>query len=537
MDDRRVAQVVATAVIAAAACSGGSARAPAAPAAQHAMTAPLPRAAPVDTPRFAGVAACVRCHTAGDAAMRDGSGVDLSPVTQASASMMALSARDPYYLATLQRDLEHVADTTAATELCMRCHAPVGFQEARATGGVVDLAAVEVGSGAAAVLAREGVGCAGCHALAAGTGSDDSDGRGSYRLDRVSFGAIAQPADDAMRAMIHQAVVPSPHVGGSGLCASCHVVVVPAVDGSGEVVEQATYLEWRSSAYAATAGGQTCQDCHMPAVASQVAFSTRPVGSPARDGFRQHAVRGGSAYLLGRLAAHADWLGAAVKPAALAAAADETRAFLATAARLDVKPVAGGVAVTVVNLTGHKLPTGFPSRRMWLHVVAKDGRGNVVMESGKAVAGTIVGAGGRRLDDRGVVLPHVDRVGGPDDVAVWEEVPVGANGRRTHLLLGTARMVKDDRILPAGYAPAGSDAARTRAIGVDGDADFVAGSDTVTVELAAAASEVDVELLYQAIPVETLESYAAKHPEAARFLDITDVPPAPEVMATAVWKR
>jgi hypothetical protein len=134
-------------------------------------------------------------------------------------------------------------------------------------------------------------------------------------------------------------------------------------------------------------------------------------------------------------------------------------------------------------------------------------------------------------------MPHVDRVRGPDDVAVWEEVPVGVDGRRTHLLLGTARMVKDDRILPAGYAATGEDAVRTRAIGVDGDADFMAGSDTVTVEVGTAVAEVDVELLYQAIPVETLESYAVKHAEAARFLDVADVAPEPEVMARAVWKR
>nr|HEX4316592.1 hypothetical protein [Kofleriaceae bacterium] len=560
MDDRRVAAVVAAVLVG---CSGPAAVGPAKPSAGSAGSAAtewtgsgLPPSTAVSTERFASVGACARCHTGGtgdgpgSATMRDARGGDISPVTQADASIMALSARDPYYLAALQRELEHVPATTteaAATALCVRCHAPVGFQEARATGGTLGLAELERATTPAAVLGREGVGCAGCHALAAdGLGSDATlDGLGTYRLDRVSFGAQPTPADDAMRAMIHQAVVSSPHVDDSALCASCHTVIVPAVaagsDGSAgsagdDIVEQATYLEWRASAFAQD-GGETCQGCHLEALNAPTPFATRPPTSPARDGYRQHAIRGGNAYLLARLAAHTDGLGAAATPEQLGDAAADTAAFLTTAAKLDVAPVAGGVAVTVTNLTGHKLPTGYPTRRMWLHVVARGGDGAVVLESGRAVAGAIVGTGGKRLDARGVVMRHVDRVASADDVAVWEAVPIAADGHRTHLLLGTARIAKDDRILPAGFAPTGSDVARTRPIGVAGDRDFLPGRDTVTIAVPAGIATVDVELLYQAIPPETLESYSPNHPEAARFLAVADLPPEPQVIARAAWKR
>ena len=40
------------------------------------------------------------------------------------------------------------------------------------------------------------------------------------------------------------------------------------------------------------------------------------------------------------------------------------------------------VDILVKNLTGHKLPTAFPSRRAWLHIVVRDRDGKTVFESG-----------------------------------------------------------------------------------------------------------------------------------------------------------
>jgi hypothetical protein len=60
----------------------------------------------------------------------------------------------------------------------------------------------------------------------------------------------------------------------------------------------------------------------------------------------------------------------------------------------------------------------------------------------------------------------------------------------------------------------------------------------VTVALPAGTTRVDVELLYQPIPPETLESYRASDSlEAARFLAIAARPPEPQVLATATWTR
>ncbi len=40
------------------------------------------------------------------------------------------------------------------------------------------------------------------------------------------------------------------------------------------------------------------------------------------------------------------------------------------------------IDVLVENLTGHKLPTAYPSRRVWLHVAIHDRNGLTVFESG-----------------------------------------------------------------------------------------------------------------------------------------------------------
>ena len=38
--------------------------------------------------------------------------------------------------------------------------------------------------------------------------------------------------------------------------------------------------------------------------------------------------------------------------------------------------------ITVENLGGHKLPTAYPSRRVWLHVTLRDRSGRMLFDSG-----------------------------------------------------------------------------------------------------------------------------------------------------------
>ena len=58
------------------------------------------------------------------------------------------------------------------------------------------------------------------------------------------------------------------------------------------------------------------------------------------------------------------------------------------------------VDVLLTNRTGHKLPTAYPSRRMWLHLTVRDAANQVVFESGAPDAnGHISTDAGRLVTD------------------------------------------------------------------------------------------------------------------------------------------
>src|SRR5258708_35844717 len=80
-------------------------------------------------------------------------------------------------------------------------------------------------------------------------------------------------------------------------------------------------------------------------------------------------------------------LSVAALPTEMTAASERTVAFLQSqSAGVSIRSVdlASGrlqVQVLVQNLTGHKMPTDYPSRRAWLHVTVRDARNNNVSES------------------------------------------------------------------------------------------------------------------------------------------------------------
>src|SRR4029077_13523870 len=131
---------------------------------------------------------------------------------------------------------------------------------------------------------------------------------------------------------------------------------------------------------------QSCQSCHMPAVKEPVPI-TRVFGRP-REGVSRHSFVAAYFFRLSMLTRSRDSLSAAARPQELSAAADNTNRFLESqAARVAVENLGIDVdrlpaGVVVENLGGHKLPTAYPSRRVWLHVVVRDGGGRAMFESG-----------------------------------------------------------------------------------------------------------------------------------------------------------
>ncbi|MBO0859682.1 MAG: hypothetical protein J2P21_14570, partial [Chloracidobacterium sp.] len=143
-------------------------------------------------------------------------------------------------------------------------------------------------------------------------------------------------------------------------------------------------------------------------------------------------------------------------PEELSAAADKTVNFLQTqSVRVSIRNVEIGqgkihVDVNVENLSGHKLPTAYPSRRAWLHVVIRDRVGNAVFESGALNAdGSIQGNDNDADPTR--FEPHYREITRRDQVEIYEPILKDQEGRVTTGLLTAVGYLKDNRLLPSGF--------------------------------------------------------------------------------------
>jgi cytochrome c551/c552 len=320
------------------------------------------------------------------------------------------------------------------------------------------------------------------------------------------------------------------HIQRSEVCATCHTLITEAFGPSGEVVgrlpEQVMYLEWRHSAYAKD---RSCQSCHMPRVTATPIAS---VTGEARDHLAKHAFLGGNVFMLRMLNRHRDELGVVAPSVELDASAGATlRQLQAETATISVAraSAAGGELTAVVavrNLTGHKLPTGYPSRRAWLHVTVRDAGGRVIFESGAvgpngAIAGNDNDAEASRFE------PHFQEIRRSDQVQIYESIMADPSGSVTTGLLRATRYLKDNRLLPDGFDKRTAEpdiAVHGEALG---DADFLAGTDAVrfVVPLSGASGpfRIEAELRFQTIAfrwADNLRRYDA--PEPKRFVTFYD---------------
>jgi len=145
------------------------------------------------------------------------------------------------------------------------------------------------------------------------------------------------------------------------------------------------------------------------------------------------------------------------------------------------------IPVEVDNLAGHKLPTSFPSRRVWIRFEVRDQSGQPVFISGGFNRhGQLIDRQGAPLASElvgGSVLPHFQRITKSTEVQVYESIMADKTGDLTFTLLRGAKYLKDNRLLPRGWKPDHPDAARTVPVGIGNDTDFRSGSDTVTYDL------------------------------------------------------
>ena len=482
------------------------------------------------TERFRDAEACGQCHLVDDtaSALHDATGANVSPVLLWRSSLMGLAARDPYYLAVFSEELARAPSQRDAIEpLCSRCHAPAGSEELASSGGHLTFDQLVAGTDTAALLGRGGVTCSLCHQIQAANLGDESSFSGGFQVGygRTMFGRYPDPMTTPMMLIVNYTPALGTQIEQSELCATCHTVLVPAA--TGQVVEQATFLEWRASSFPAQS--KPCQTCHVPITDDQSnAIQTAVSGFPSTLGVRQpvgrHVFVGGNSYVLSLIGDAIDWAGAAIPASELTASAARDDAHLKTAAKLTVMDAhregdTAVITIHVANQTGHKLPTGYPARRMWLHVTASAGSQTVFESGGTDATGAIVDTHGKPL----ALQPHADVVDSGDHAQIWESVLVDAGGRPTHRALDAVGYGKDDRILPAGFAPTSLDRTRTLPVGTDGDTSFVPGSDDVTFRIAGAPANVaiSIDLCYEALRPDIIDAIdAAAIPAGERFVEL-----------------
>jgi hypothetical protein len=194
--------------------------------------------------------------------------------------------------------------------------------------------------------------------------------------------------------------------------------------------------------------------------------------------------------------------------------------------------------VAVASMVGHKLPTGFPARRVWIHLVVQDASGEVLFDSGAVNPDGSI-AGNDNDADPAAYEPHYLVIDNPDQVQIYESIMGDTEGEVTTILLRGAGYLKDNRLLPSGFDKSAVDAD----IAVHGaaleDEDFAGGGDQVqyTIDLGDAQGPftVTAELLYQSIGyrwADNLRGYDASEP--ARFIDYYEqVANQPVVVASA----
>ena len=467
---------------------------------------------------FTGSGNCVNCHAPDPdgEALVDEHGATVSPVADWQATLMANSARDPFWQAKVDHEgLVNPAHREAIENVCTACHAPQGFHEAHMTGAagpngytMDDLMADELG--------LDGVGCTGCHSIDNDNLAGRSNGDLPINTENVAWGGFENPWDGLMSGQTGFIPAFGEHMRSSEVCASCHSLYTHTQDLDGEETgqiffEQTTYLEWVNSAF--NAENVQCQTCHMPLVEGGAIAATQPNWLfPQR--FGKHHFVGGNAFMLKLMRDNAVQLNLSATSTQFDSTIARTTASLQqSTANLNVRQLASSpdewaFEVEVENLAGHKFPSGYPARVAFLEFTLVSTSGDTLFHSGawsreNGIAGRDAGW-----------EPHWNEITEENQVQIYELVLGDVAGQTTQVLERAAEVLKDNRLVPRGFSSL-HPAYDTVAVGpmASLDADFNhrlgeegSGTDRLVYRVPAddglPGVEATVRLHYQAVPAQ-----------------------------------
>lgn len=460
---------------------------------------------------------CLACHNG----MTATTGKDVSIGFDWRSSIMANSSRDPYWQASARREtIDHPESRSAIEDECSVCHMPMAHYASKLEGHegkIFDYLPFNEKDDEKSRHAEDGVSCAVCHQVGkqklgtresfnggfvvdAPASKNDHPEYGPYPIQK-GLALIMQSSTGGFRPTVATQITEST------LCGTCHTLYTtargPGGKAIGQLPEQMPYLEWLRSDYS---GKQSCQSCHMPEVQGPVQIAS--AFGEERPELRQHIFVGGNFFMQRLLNTYRGDLNVAAPPQELSNAADHTTAFLqeqTAKVSIEKSEIDSGTLhaeVLVRNLTGHKFPTAFPSRRAWLHFAVRDHEGKIVFESGALNPDGSI-QGNDNDADAAHFEPHYRRIDRSDEVEIYEPILADSDGHVTTGLLTAVGYLKDNRLLPSGFKKEGAE----HDIAVVGDAaddpNFTDGGSRV--EYAAALGDakgpfqIEVELYFQPI--------------------------------------
>lgn len=370
--------------------------------------------------------------------------------------MMANSAKDPYWKAKMRHEMVNApghADETG--HFCTSCHAPLGRHAHELMGHPLYTFDVLLADS----VGLDGVSCVACHQQSDENLGNNHSGDLYFETERIAYGPFESPLASPMVMLSGYNPVYSEHIRDAGICAGCHTLITSTIDLDGEFtgetfVEQATYHEWLNSIYGEDELDITCQACHMPNLGEKNPIVLAAgYETPPRAPFSRHNFSGANAFMLELMRDYRDTLGIAASEADFNAAIEETRNLLQSQS-LDLEVELYDrdadtlrIKVTLDNLVGHKFPSGYPARRVFVKTDVIDASdGTLLFSSGSW------DDEGYLVDEDPVVEPHYDVIRNPSEVQIYEMVMADVNGQPTTLLEQGAGYLKDNRLVPVGFS-------------------------------------------------------------------------------------
>lgn len=401
---------------------------------------------------------CDGCHgfdETGNANI-DELGNDISPVTLWRATMMANSGRDPFFRAKMSHESainpQHQAELE---DKCNSCHAPLGrYSNHYYDYGPYGLADLEEDP-----MGQDGVSCMACHKQTSQHLGSNHSGELYYDSIMREYGPYQKPLQGPMQGFVGVSPEYGEHVTQSGFCAGCHSLITNTVDLNGDFtgttfVEQATYHEWLNSDFNVVNGGTSCQGCHIPRVETEVVIANYYQLLAGRTPFGRHDLVGGNTFMLKLMKTHREALDIRATEVHFDSTINRTLVNLqerSVQVNLEHETTANDTAyfsVRFENLTGHKFPSGYPSRRAYVEFVVTNQNGDTVFSSG------VLNSDHYLPQENSTYEPHYNIVNSEDQVQIYEMVMGDVNGDPTTILERASLPLKDNRLVPKGFSTA-----------------------------------------------------------------------------------